>query len=372
MTGLYWKDMRALGIGLLLLFLTASAGAQIDPSTALLGKAGWDALAAGQSRVAAEAFRSALAADPRNARLCLGAAIAAFLERRDADAKELADRAVALDPKLTDARVLLGQVLYRLGDIGGAIRTYETLAGESQQTEAVATLERWRRERDLHERMQQEVGAHFVVSFEGPAEEAIAAQALASLDRAYWRVGGVLGTLPTDPIPVVLYTREQFRDITRSPAWAAGAYDGTIRVPVRDVLDDLAARDELERVLAHEFTHAVIRGLSKGNVPTWLNEGLATTLERDDLSWADERVRESGGRIPLAELQNGFGRLSAAQAPLAYATSAIAVRRLLDHAGGVAVANLLRDLGDRVPLEAAFLRRMQRNFADFLSSPERF
>ena len=67
-------------------------------------------------------------------------------------------------------------------------------------------------------------------------------------------------------------------------------------------------------------------------------------------------------------LQSGFGRLSGAQAQLAYATSALAVRRLLDEAGGVAVANLLRDLGEGVAFETAFLRRIQRPFADFQSN----
>jgi len=63
-------------------------------------------------------------------------------------------------------------------------------------------------------------------------------------------------------------------------------------------------------------------------------------------------------------LQNGFGHLTAAEAPLAYATSALVVTRMLDLAGGYAVANLLRDLGDGVPFADAFLRRMQRSLAD--------
>src|SRR2546427_544345 len=95
--------------------------------------------------------------------------------------------------------------------------------------DARATLERWRRESELHDRMQQAVGTHFTVSFEGPAEADLAAEALEVLDRAYWRIGQLLTIYPTDPIPVVLYTTEQFRDITRSPSWAAGAYDGTSR-----------------------------------------------------------------------------------------------------------------------------------------------
>ncbi len=55
--------------------------------------------------------------------------------------------------------------------------------------------------------------------------------------------------------------------------------------------------------------------------------------------------------MPLRALQSGFGRFTGAQAQLAYATSALAARRLLDEAGGFAVANLLRDLGDGVDFD---------------------
>ena len=46
----------------------------------------------------------------QNAQLHLGAGTAAELERRDADAKDALERALTLDPTLTDARALLGQV----------------------------------------------------------------------------------------------------------------------------------------------------------------------------------------------------------------------------------------------------------------------
>ena len=100
-----------------IVLIAATARAQIDPRGALLERTGWDAIAAGQGAAAARAFRDALAADPKNARLHLGAGMAAVLERRDADAKESLERALELDPKLARARALLGQVLYRLGDL---------------------------------------------------------------------------------------------------------------------------------------------------------------------------------------------------------------------------------------------------------------
>ena len=336
---------------------------QRDPKTALLDRAGWDALSAGQARAAAEAFREAIAADPKNARLHLGAGTAAFLERRDEDAKRELELTLELDPRLKEARVLLGQVLYRAGDLPAAIRTYEIVVRDTPtDKKSVDWLDRWRREADLHDRMRQTIDAHFTVSFEGPEEAGLAALALEALDRAYWRIGDRLATFPTNPVSVVLYTTEQFRDITRSPPWAAGAYDGTIRVPMGGVIDD---PKELDRVLAHEFTHALVRTLAPRNVPTWLNEGLATALETTDLGWAQDRVRRAGQPIPLDGLRTSFGRFTGDQARLAYATSALAVERIINESGGFAIANLLRDLGEGIDFNTAFVHRIQRPLADF-------
>jgi tetratricopeptide (TPR) repeat protein len=355
--------------GLCALVDAHAAGAQGDPASALIARAGWSALAAGQAHAAADAFREALAADPKNAQLYLGAGMAASLERRDSDAKEAFEHALSIDPALTQARALLGQIQRRMGDFEGAIHTYELLVSEAPSApgvkDSLATLERWRREAELHGHMQQAVGSHFTVSFAGPEEAVLAAAALDSLDAAYWRIGQIFGTYPSDPVSVVLYSTEQFHDITRSPSWAAGGYDGIIRVPMRGALED---RKELDRVLAHELTHAIVRTLAVRGVPTWLNEGLATALETGDVEWAEPIVRENGrqGRpFPLRALQTGFGRLQGDQARTAYAISALAVRRLLSEAGGFAVANLLRDLGEGADFDAAFLHRIQRSFADF-------
>ena len=124
----------------------------------------------------------------------------------------------------------------------------------------------------------------------------------------------------------------------------------------------------IDRVLAHEFTHALVREIASHGVPAWLNEGLATALESGDLGWAEHRVREAGTPVALEALASSFGRLSGGQAQLAYAKSALAVRQMIDEAGGPAVVNLLRDLGDGVSFETAFAHRMQRAFGDFQAS----
>jgi len=339
------------------------AMAQSSPKAAMLEQQAWAALDAGKAQVAEQAFRDAIALDPKNARLHLGLGTAAFMLRRDADAKASLEQALVLAPGLTRARAQLAQVAKRQGDLPEAIRLFTVVASEVPGDAGVRdTLERWQREAELHERMRLTVGDHFTIRFEGPEDAALAAKVLESLDRAFWRVSDVFGAFPTKTVPVVLYSGEQFRDITRSPQWAAGAFDGTIRVPMRGALEQ---GEDLDRVLAHEFAHALIRSLATRTLPTWLNEGLASVLESDRLGWAEDYVAKAA-RVPsLTVLAGSFSKLSGAEAQVAYAASALAARRLLDEAGGAAVANLLRDLGDGVDFEAAFLHRIQKSFADF-------
>ncbi len=233
----------------------------------------------------------------------------------------------------------------------------------SQSTEqASGASDRSGGEREVHDRMQQRRTGHFSVRFEGPEQASLSWSVLEVLEGAYWRIGGTLSALPSTPIPVVLYTSKQFRDITRSPSWAVGAFDGIIRIPMRGALENPR---ELERVLSHEYTHALISQLSTRRVPVWLNEGLAAALETDDLSWAHARVRRAGGAIPLDLIEPPFRDLTDDQASLAYASSALAAARLLEEAGGVAVANLLRDVGRGREFSAAFGYRIQRSLAEF-------
>jgi tetratricopeptide (TPR) repeat protein len=369
MTRLASTPLRVVVAVLLLAAGAAAATAQVGvvrvyTKVELLERKGWAAVTAGNAAAAAAAFGEALKAEPRRATLHVGLAVVAALRGRDDEAESALRRALALDPNVPQGRRLLGLVLYRRGNLAEAIRTFEAVvAAEPDNTELRVTLERWQREFDLQTRMQTEVGSAFTVSFDGPAEAPLADKVLESLDRASWRIGAALGTYPLTPVPVVLYTKEQFTDVTRAPEWAAGGFDGTIRIPMRDALDKQA---ELDRVLAHELTHAFVRSIAARGVPLWLNEGLAVALERDqplDLG----PMPEVPVRVHLERLPQSFSGLSSEQADAAYAVSGLAGQRLLDLYGGPAVTSLLRDLGEGVDFASAFEHRMQQTFDDFES-----
>ena len=358
---------RALAAALLLVSLVTPAAAQgIPASSVAQAQAGWDAIREGRHQQAADAFAAALATAPADPSLHMGAGLAAYLMGRTGEAQQSLERALALAPAFTAASILLGDILSQNNDLAGAARVFESALKQMPDDKALrARLERARREADVQSGFFLSQGAHFTVLFEGPADEELARKALDVLEAAYWRVGTALLTFPERIIPVVLYTEQQFRDITRSPAWAAAAFDGRIRVPMRGALGN---PEELDRVLTHEFTHALVQSVAPRNVPTWLNEGLAVMFEPHGEGWTDAQLASSAYRLPLQRLAAGFDRLSGPQARMAYAQSAGTVRALIELAGPQAVMAMIQDIGRGEAFETAFERRMSTTFASFASS----
>ena len=344
--------------------ITISANAMAQAGA---GQTGWEAIRGGRNEDAAAAFAEALRAQPRDPSLYLGAGLAAQLLGDTAKARESLEQAVKLAPNFTTASLLLGDLLYHQSDLQGAIAVYEAAAKYAPNDGTLAArLTRLRDEPSPEKGFFQSRSAHFTVLFEGPADDEMARRAVDVLESAYWRVGTSLYTYPDHVITVVLYTEEQFRDTTRSPSWAAAAYDGRIRIPMRGALDE--ASGELERVLTHELTHAMIRAIAPHGVPTWLNEGLAVMFEPGGSQWAASTLSASPARIPLAGLSASFERFSGNQARIAYAESGEAARRLFDEVGGAGVMALLQDIARGVPLDEAFERRMLTPYSAFAAS----
>jgi hypothetical protein len=214
----------------------------------------------------------------------------------------------------------------------------------------------------MQSRFYEARNAHFTVRFEGPSDEQLARRAVERLEDAYWRIGQVLTAYPPNPITVVLYTQEQFRDITRLPSWTAAAYDGRIHVPMRGALEQT---EELDRVLGHEFVHAVVVMLGGRNVPVWLNEGLATILERGGAEESERVLAATRTRPALHQLHRSFTGLSGADAAVAYALSAKAVRRMMELRSASAVVTLLQDLARGASFATSFHQNIGMRYEDF-------
>jgi len=312
---------------------------------------------------ALEAFTSAAAIVPRDPSLCFGAGMASFMLGRNDVAQEWFERALTLNPRYRNASEWLGELHYRAGRLNEAIEVYEAALKHTPGAEELKTrLAEWRRETSMTSRFYEARGAHFSVRFEGPDDELLARRVVERLEQEYWRIGQILTAYPPNPITVVLYTQAQFRDITRLPSWTAAAYDGRIHVPMRGALERI---EELDRVLGHEFVHAAVVMLGGRNVPVWLNEGLATTLERGGAEESDRVLAATTARPGLQQLHGSFARLSGADAQVAYALSARAVRRMMELRSPSAIVTLLQDLARGVSFANAFHQNIGMRYEDF-------
>ena len=307
------------------LALVAAQAAAQGPS-----RTGWEAIQAGDGARAAAAFREAIAANPRDPDALVGAALAAHLLGRDDQAISSLKRAMEIAPNDAHAAYVLGPIAYAAGDINLAITAYERVVRIAPgNADVYQQLEAWKKEAALHESFESRPGVRFNVLFEGPAQQPIADRVSATLEAAYLRVGKALNAYPAETITAILYTKEQFHDITKSPTWAAAAYDGRIRIPVRGAM---RVPGEVERIVTHEFVHALIHSLGT-RVPRWLNEGLATHFEPGDHRWLQQRLRAAPAIIPMARLEAGFGQFDGDEAALAYAESMVGAQVLVERLG---------------------------------------
>jgi Flp pilus assembly protein TadD len=72
---------------------------------------GWDALRAGDHEQARQAFEGALASRPSDALLHLGLGVATHGLGDDVEARRLLTKALALEPRLTPATAMLGEIV---------------------------------------------------------------------------------------------------------------------------------------------------------------------------------------------------------------------------------------------------------------------
>ena len=312
---------------------------------------------------ALEAFTRAATLRPTDPSLCFGAGVAAFMLGQNEVAQDRLERALSINPAYLPAVAWLGDLHYRAGRLDEAISIYETARQHSPIGRKLEEqLAVWRKEQALQSRFHEVHTDHFTALFEAAGDEPLAREVVERLEAAYWRVGRTLGVYPSQPITVVLYTREQFADITKLKAWSAAAYDGRIRLPLGGALEQ---RDELDRVLSHEFVHAVVAMVGGRAVPAWVNEGLATVLATAVPEEAEAALAHTGTRPALAKLHRSFVDLSRPDAEIAYASAARAVRHLIEHHGAPVIVALLEDLARGAPFDRAFHERTAMRYEDF-------
>ena len=248
-----------------------------------------------------------------------------------------------------DASVLflLGRIFYQTDRMYEARDVLEDAFLLSPENTAVTELlEKVKRESAVEQEMDKEYGGHFIIIFDGEENAGLGREVLSVLEDAYLWAGLRLGHYPEQRVPVILYSQEQFRDLTSSPHWAGGLYDGKIRLPVGGVAEVGPA---VSGLLYHEYMHVVLRDLAGEHLPYWLNEGLAEIAEREHYDAPLKvlpRAALNATLFNLEALEGPFSRYQGERVTLAYEQSYLFVRFLLDEYGWFVIREILEQLAD--------------------------
>ncbi|ATB50000.1 peptidase MA family metallohydrolase [Corallococcus macrosporus] len=185
---------------------------------------------------------------------------------------------------------------------------------------------------------------------------------VAALDEAYDFTRSMLGEVRQAPVDVVLYTVAEFTTHF-GPARAravAGLYsDNAIRIN-----DAAELTQQTRATLVHEYVHAALDdfcGGHGGNLPVWLNEGLAEYVEWRYLGGEDPERSVRGymaqaakaNALPKLAQMEGSSLIMQRNPTIAYATSAVAVRELVKRGGTGRFLTLVREVGQGRPIDEA-------------------
>ena len=276
-------------------------------------------------------------------------------------------------PKSADIPLLLGSAYYAMEDLSQAIIEWQkalALHDDPRIRKAAAQAER---ERQISGSYQMLHSQHFLLLFDEDTAKDLADQMVPVLEDDFQSLERDLDYFPQDTIHVILYPKQSFRDITRSPRWAGAVNDGKIRIPVSwlsTVTPDLA------RVLKHELTHSFVHQETLDRCPAWFNEGIAQLEDGSTLTAVGRQLAGAmaAGETPsFSSLQASFLNLSEKQAVMGYAESLAALEYFQDAYGMAGVQRMLRlmrahpDFSNLLQTEFnTTYAGLQKNVADYL------
>ncbi|MDO8445644.1 MAG: peptidase MA family metallohydrolase [Deltaproteobacteria bacterium] len=262
----------------------------------------------------------------------------------------------------------LGMEFYKKDDLQNALtHLQEVLRIDPDNSAAKGLVSKISREARVEGSFINKEGSHFNVRYEGGESDVVGHLVAIILEEAYQKIGSDLGFYPDHSITTILYSAEQFRDVTRAPSWSGAIYDGKIRIPVGGVRE---RSDVLEKVIFHEYTHAVVHRMGGGKVPTWLNEGIAQ-YEEGQLSEREDGFRylaTSLSLVPLSYLEGSFMGLTQEQAVIAYTEGLSAVKYIMDEYGVGMLSRLISSYKDGKGSEAAIKDTFQMTYKEFQES----
>jgi len=191
-----------------------------------------------------------------------------------------------------------------------------------------------------------------------------------SLEQAYSRMGAFFDYFPKTKTGVILYSDAAYQKLNQTtPYWAHAHFDGKIRIPLAQ---KIYSKDYLRKMIYHEFTHALIRQLTHGNCPIWLNEGLASyaegLVEHRPKSFFTQYITKTSF-IPFDKLPSGYSQIEdSRQANLVYREYYLLASFIIDKQGNSALRKILNSLGSGQSISDAITQATSMNMDQFAAA----
>jgi tetratricopeptide (TPR) repeat protein len=321
-------------------------------------------LGKGNTDSAIEQYRQAIIFDPDNVGLLLNLAILYLRESQFKSALDPLEHARRVAPDSADVAKLMGWAYYGADKTDQAIEEWKRAQKLRADPEVAQALEKAQQDKTEEESYREGETAHFDLKYYGGANPDLARGILHALEDDFRDLESQLDYTPPEPIAVILYTEQDFADITRAPGWVGALNDGRLRIPVQGLTD---VTPDLAHVLKHELTHSFVGQKSHNRAPTWLQEGVAQWMEgRRSASAAGPLLEAAGqgGMPPLQSMEGSWMSLSGNSAAFAYAWSLAVVESIID-AGGVGdISRLLDRIATSSSTQAALADALHLSYDD--------
>ncbi len=276
---------------------------------------------------------------------------------RHLKAKGLVEKALRLNSKLAPAYVLLGDIEYDNQQLPKAERSWKKAQKLDPRMNGLASrLDRVGRESEVESDMNSVADFHFTLRYDDSVKRSTGFDIRRVLRQARLEVGREFQYRPKHKIVVLLYSKETFRKVRQgAPEWLAGMFDGKIRLPMPESERDLGS---VKGTVVHEYTHAVVHELSRGQVPHWFNEGLAEYQEAKFAKTSTpasslKQALDADELVPWSQVESLFSGRSIDQVRLGYDQSHSVVAYLAQRYGFWHIPRLLKQMAQGVSFEEA-------------------
>lgn len=194
---------------------------------------------------------------------------------------------------------------------------------------------------------------HFIIFYQ-TEDKALLQKVARAAERIAWPVSEKMRYARTVKTPIVLIPDQEKSDYSQ--------FGGVIRVTEKIVNEEKAKEDE---ILAHEYTHILIRDLTRDNMLCWLQEGIAEYVEAEVSGkppYYIDKVEIKEYTYNVRELENNFSAIPSKEG---YGQGYLTVKFIVEKYGEIALLNIIDELKDeRIKEETAFKKVLGLNYEE--------